>query len=62
MFAREFNFDIQGSAVRDTMPPDIGFAVLSYANDTSVFRVELPYCVVDGIAAVSAEGCDYLVL
>ena len=60
--ARKFDLDIQRSAVRNTMPPDIGFAMLPDPNDRTVFRIELPYRMVHGIAAIFTERSDNLVL
>jgi hypothetical protein len=60
--ARELHFDIQSLAVRNAVAPDIGLAVLSDSDDGAVLGVELPYRVVYGVAAVSAERSDNLVL
>ena len=44
------------------MAPDIGLAMLTDTNDTTVLRVELAYCMVPSDAAVLTEGYDDLVL
>lgn len=62
VFARKFYLDINGSSIRNAVAPYVGFAVLADTNDTTVFRVELPYRVVYGIAAVFTESRDNLVL
>lgn len=62
VFARKFNFDIDSSSIRNTVAPNIGFAVFTDVDHATVFRVELPYRVIDGIAAVFTESYDNLVL
>ena len=44
------------------MTPDVRFAVIADPDNGAVFRVELPYRVVPGNAAVLTEGGDDLVL
>ena len=44
------------------MTHDIGLAVLTHTNDTTVLGVELSDRVVSCDAAVLTEGYDYLVL
>lgn len=58
----KFYFDIYGSAIRNTVAPDIGFAVLTDPNDSAVLGVELAYRVVYGVATVLTESRDNLVL
>lgn len=60
--ARKFDLDVQGLAVRNAVPPNIGLAVVADVYEGAVFRVELADRVVPGDAAVLTEGCDYLVL
>jgi hypothetical protein len=62
VFARKFNFDIDSSSIRNTVAPYIGFAVFADVDHATVLRVELPYRVVYGVAAVLTEGYDDLVL
>jgi hypothetical protein len=62
MLTRQLNFDVQGPSVRDTMTPNIGLAVMTNVDDRAVLGVELPYRVVDCIAAVPTESHDYFVL
>ena len=62
VFAREFDFDIDGTTIRDPVTPDIGFAMLTHTNDTTVLCIELTDSVVDCVAAVLTEGHDNLVL
>lgn len=52
VFARQLNFDVQSLAVRNAVSPDISLAGLSDTNDRAVLGVELPYRMVDGVAAV----------
>jgi hypothetical protein len=42
--------------------PDISLAMLTDTDDRTVLGVELPYRVVDGVAAVFTERRDNLVL
>ena len=44
------------------MTPDISLAMMTDIHESTVFRVELPDCVVPGYAAVLTEGYDNLVL
>jgi hypothetical protein len=62
VFARKFNLDIYGSTIGAAMTVNVGFAVLSYTNDSAVFGVKLSDRVVSSNAAVLTEGHDNLVL
>lgn len=62
MLTRQLDFDIQGFSIRNAVPPDISFAVVSHVYDSAVLGVELTYRVVPGDAAVLTEGYDNLVL
>lgn len=44
------------------MTPDIGLAMMTDIHESTVFRVELPDCMVPGYATVPTEGYDNLVL
>ena len=62
MLTRKFNLDINGSSVSDTMTHDIGFAMLTHTNETTILGVELTYRVVPSDAAVFTQSSDNLVL
>lgn len=62
MFTGKFDFDVKCSTICNTVAPYISFAVLTDANDSAVFRVELPYRMVDGVAAIFTKSCDNFVL
>ena len=62
MFPRQFDLDVDGFAIRNAMPENIGFAMLTDIHDGSVLCVELADRMVPGHAAVHAQGCDDLVL
>ena len=53
-FARKLDLDIYGATVRATMPPYIGFAMLTDIHDSAVLRKELPYRMVTSYASVLA--------
>lgn len=44
------------------MPPDVGFAMLPYVDDGTIFRVELTYCMVTCYASVLTQSNDNFVL
>ena len=62
MFSRQFDLDIYRLAIRNTMPENIGFAMLTDIYDGSVLRVELADSMVSRHAAVHTEGGDDLIL
>ena len=62
MLPREFDFEVDGPSIRNTMPCNIGFAVVSDIHDGAVFRVELPYRMIPSDTAVSTQSSDYFVL
>ena len=62
MFPRQFDLDIYRLAIRNTMPENIAFAVLTDIYDGSVLCVELADSVVSCHAAVHTEGGDDLIL
>ena len=62
VFPREFDFYVDSSTIRNTMPHDVTLAMLANMNDGAVFGVELAYRVISCDAAVLTEGYDDLVL
>ena len=44
------------------MPPDIGFAMMSYVYYGAILSKELPYRMISRNASVLAEGYDNLIL
>ena len=62
VFPGQLDLDVQGFPIRNTVTPDVGFAVVAHPDDGTVLRIELTYRVVDSVAAVLTEGCDDLVL
>lgn len=62
MLPREFHFYVDGSAIRNTVTPDVSLTVVADVDDATVFREELAYRVVSRYAAVLTESHDNLVL
>ena len=62
MLTRQLHLDVKGSAVFDSVAPDVRFAMMANVHQSAIFRVELTNCVVTGHAAVLAERHDNLVL
>ena len=62
MLPREFDFEIDGSSVTDTVAHEIGFTVVTDVNNRTVLRVKLAYGVVSDDAAVLTQSSDNFVL
>lgn len=62
MFARELNFDIYGSTIRNTVTENVGLAVVPDIDDGTVLGEELPHRMISSYAAVPTQSCDDLVL
>lgn len=62
LFARQLNFDINGSAIRNAVAHNIGLAVLTNVDDAAVLSVELSYRMIPNYAAVLTEGYEDFVL
>ncbi len=60
--AGKFYFDVDGPSIRNTVASDISLAVVTDIDDTAVFREELTYRMIDGVAAVLTQSRDNFVL
>lgn len=59
---RQLNLNVDGPAIRNTVAPDIGLAVIADVDNATVFREELAHRMIDGIATVFTQSRDNLVL
>jgi hypothetical protein len=61
-FPRQFDLDVYGFAIRNAVPKNIGFAMLTDIHDATVLCIELSDRVVSRHAAVHAQGGDNFIL
>lgn len=60
--AWQLHFDVEGATIRDTMTPDVSFAVMTDVDDRAVLGVKLTDRMVSRNASVLTEGYDDFVL